>query len=307
MPVHRPARLLLLLALASPAFAQEMEPRAYSPSPVGLTFILLGFGRSAGDVVFDPNIPITNVTAHLNAPLFALGHTFGLFGRQALVTAALPYVWGDAEGNVKETRTRITRSGLADLKAKLSINLHGSPARTPREFAADYRRTFIVAASLAVSAPTGQYDPAKLINLGTNRWGFKPEIGFSCPVKKFDLDLYLAARFFTRNSEFFPGNAIRTQDPIPSMQAHVSYTLRPRMWLAADGTWYGGGAARVVGSLSSSSSSSKNSSRAGLTLALPLTARQSLKLEYSRNTFGQTGTRFNTLGVGWQFVFMKVE
>jgi hypothetical protein len=33
---------------------------------------------------------------------------------------------------------------------------------------------------------------------------------------------------------------MRRQDPLPSVQAHFSYTIRPRMWLAFDSTWYGG-------------------------------------------------------------------
>jgi hypothetical protein len=47
-----------------------------------------------------------------------------------------------------------------------------------KEFAAYHQRTNI-GASVVVSAPLGQYDPAKLVNVGTNRWAFKPEVGIS--------------------------------------------------------------------------------------------------------------------------------
>jgi hypothetical protein len=40
----------------STATAQELEPRAYSPSPVGTTFLLGGFGRSEGGILFDPSL-----------------------------------------------------------------------------------------------------------------------------------------------------------------------------------------------------------------------------------------------------------
>ena len=36
-----------------------------------------------------------------------------------------------------------------------------------------------VGVSVTVAPPLGQYDPAKLIDLGNNRWSFKPEIGLS--------------------------------------------------------------------------------------------------------------------------------
>jgi hypothetical protein len=295
--------LLLLLGWGS-AVAQELEPRAYSASPVGVNFVVVGLTRSTGSVTFDPTIPITDVEAHLNIPTLGLGHTFGFWSRQALVTAGLPYVWGDVEGKVSEQQARITRSGLADLRLRFSVNLHGNPARTPQQFAKARRRGLIVGTSLMVQAPTGQYDPAKLINLGTNRWAFKPEIGISYPWKKFDLDLYGGAWFFTENSSFFPGGSLRTQDPITTFQGHVSYTIRRQMWFAVDGTWYQGGAGYVNGG---PPSTSQSNTRFGATLSLPLSKRQSLKVAYSAGATARTGSNFDTLGVAWQFVWFGLR
>jgi hypothetical protein len=58
------------------------------------------------------------------------------------------------------------------------MNLYGAPSMTPKEFAS-YRQQSIVGVSLTVAPPLGQYDSTKLINLGTNRWSFKPEVGIS--------------------------------------------------------------------------------------------------------------------------------
>ncbi len=299
IPRWRTILLFLLFsnAVRSPA-AQELEPRAYSASPVGVNFVVVSFGRSTGSVTFDPTVPITDVQAHLNIPAFGVGHTFGLWGRQALVTAGLPYVWGDLEGKVAEQRQRITRSGLADLRLKLSVNLHGNPAVTPQEFAKGRRRGFLFGTSLTVQGPTGQYDPAKLINLGTNRWSFKPEVGVSYPWKKLDLDLYAGAWFFTENSRFYPGDSLRTQDPITTLQGHVSYTIRRQMWFAVDGTWYHGGTGYVnLGP----PSASQNNTRFGATLSLPVSKRQSLKVAYSAGATARTGSNFDSIGVTWQF------
>jgi hypothetical protein len=290
--------LLLLTNALHSAAAQELEPRAYSASPVGLNFVVVSFGRSTGSVTFDPTVPITDVQAHLNIPALGVGHTFGIWGRQALLTAALPYVWGDVEGKVAEQQQRITRSGLADLRLKLSVNLHGNPALTPQEFAKDRRRGLLFGTSLTVQAPTGQYDAAKLINLGTNRWSFKPEVGISYPWRKFDLDVYAGAWFFTENARFYPGNSLRTQDPITTLQGHVSYTILRQMWLAVDATWYQGGAGYVN---DGPPSASQNNTRFGATLSLPLSKRQSLKVAYSAGATARTGSNFDTIGVAWQF------
>jgi Putative MetA-pathway of phenol degradation len=297
--------MLLLLLSATPriAKAQELEARAYSASPVGLNFLVLGFNRSTGSVTFDPTVPITDVHAHLNGPVIGVGHTFGIWGRQSLVTAGLPYVWGDVQGKVAEQQQRITRSGLADLRLKFSVNLHGNPAVTPQEFA-KARRGLLLGTSLTVQAPSGQYDPTKLINLGTNRWALKPEVGLSYPWKKLDLDIYTGAWFFTGNSRFYPGESLRKQDPITTFQAHVSYTIRPHMWFAIDGTWYQGGAGYVNGG---PPSVTQNNTRLGATLSLPLSKRHSLKIAYGAGATARTGSNFDTISVAWQFRWFGLQ
>lgn len=299
---------MVVFVLCAVTAAQDLEPRAYSPSPVGTNFLGVNFSRSTGSVLFDPSIPVTDVRAHLNSPALGLGHTFGMWGRQALFTAALPYVWGDVEGEVisemGNQEGRITRSGGADLRMKLSVNLHGSPAETPEEFAKRPHHVYLLGTSLTVQAPTGQYDPTKLINLGTNRWGFKPEVGVSYPWKKFDFDLYGGGWFYTANSAFYPGDSSRKQDPLASLQAHASYTFRQHMWFAVDSTWYGGGAASLNGS---PPMDRQSNSRVGATLSFPLSKHQSLKLAYGAGTTARTGTNFDTLSVTWQFVWFGLR
>lgn len=288
---------LTALTMASAAMAQDLEPRAYSASPVGLNFLVVGFARSTGDVVTDPSLPVSNVEAHINGFALGYGRTFGVAGRQALVTVALPYAWGDVEGDVGEERRRITRSGLADTKVKLSVNLAGNPALSRVDFAREHRSGLLVAASLSVSAPTGQYDETKLINLGAHRWGFKPEIGVSVPWRRFVFEAYGGVWFFTRNGSFFPGTASRQQDPLATVQGHVSYTFLPGLWLAADGTWYGGGAAHVNGG---PATARLDNARVGGTLSIPLGRAQSVKVAYSTGASVRTGQNFDVLTAAWQ-------
>jgi len=294
--------IVVVLTLPPAATAQELEPRAYSPSPTGTNFAVLGFQGISGSVLFDPTLPISNVHANLYSPTFGLGRTFGILGRQALITAGLPYVWGTVQGQVFEEQKSVTRSGLADLRLKLAFNLHGSPALTPQEFAKRRRRGLIVGTSLTVTAPASQYDKTKLVNLGTNRWAFKPELGISYPRKKWYFDAYTGVWLFTENRSFFPGQSMRRQDPLSSFQAHVSYTIRPRMWLALDGTWYGGGATQVNGG---PPTGRQSNSRTGATLSLPIGKSQSLKIGYSRGATVSRGSNFTSLGVAWQFLWFS--
>jgi len=299
----RLSAFILLLTWCS-SLAQELEPRAYSPSPVGTTFMLIALGRSTGGVTLDPSIPLTNVSATLYSSALGVGRTFDLLGRQALVTVALPYAWGDISGEVQERKGTISRSGLADLKARFSVNLYGSPALSPREFAKARRRTPLVGASLSMNAPSGQYDPAKLINLGTNRWAFRPEVGISIPVKKLDLDFYYGVWLFSDNSRFYPGTASRTQDILSAAQAHVSYTFRRNLWCAVDSTWYGGGASHIN---NGPATGRQSSSRIGVTVSVPLANRQSLKIAYSSGVTAQVGSSFSTVSVSWQHVWFDTR
>jgi hypothetical protein len=287
----------LTIGVAS-ARAQELEPRAYSPSPTGANFVLLAYGYTSGGVEFDPSAPLTDVSARVNQTAMFYGRTFGLFGRAASAAVQLPYAWGTVEGNVFESRRSVYRSGLADLRLRLTANLIGGPALAPREFAQRRPRTTL-GASLLVLAPTGQYDPSKLVNIGTNRWTVKPELGFSHPAGRWFLELYGGAWLFGDNNDFF-GGSHKAQAPLATLQAHVSYNFRPRLWLAGDATFYTGGRTTVDGV---EKADLQRNTRLGLTLALPVKRRSGVKVSWSRGVVVRIGGDFTTVAVGYQFMW----
>jgi len=287
-----------LAALGGVARAQELEPRAYAPNPTGANFVLMVYGHSTGDVVFDPSVPITNVEASVNTTALFYGRTFGLFGRSASAAVQLPYVWGNIEGDVFEERRNVYRSGLGDLRLRLTTNLVGGPALALRGFAQRRPRTTL-GASVLVVAPTGQYDPAKLINVGTNRFALKGELGLSHPAGHWFIELYAGGWLFTDNPDFFGGSR-REQNPLATFQTHVSYIFRPRLWLAGDATFYTGGSTSVDGI---EKGDLQRNSRFGLTLAVPVKRRSALKVSWARGLTTRVGGDFDTLVVGYQFLW----
>ena len=293
------ATLGALLVTAASATAQDLEPRAYSPSPIGTTFIVVSATRSTGGVFTDPSVPITNVEATLGILGLAAGHTFELFGRQALLLGVVPVVWGNASGDIGEDTRTASRRGLGDPRLRLSVILKGSPALTPAEFVKAPRRT-ILGVSLTAAPPLGQYDPAKLVNLGSNRWSFKPEIGVSYPAGHWTIDAYGALLLFTSNEEYYPGSSVRRQDPIVAVQSHLSYTFARRYWVAINGTWYSGGRSSINGV---DKEDLLSNTRLGATLAIPVGARQSIKIAYSTGATTRTGADFQTITAAWQMLF----
>ncbi len=293
--------ILSAFAAATPVKAQDLEPRAYSASPVGTTFLVLGIGRSSGGVFADPSLPFEDVRATLAAASLGVGHTFDLLTRSALVLVALPYAWGEASGRIEEETREASRAGWADARMKLSVNLLGGQALRPREFVKAPRGP-IVGVSLTTVAPTGQYHGDRLVNLGSNRWSFKPEIGLSVPTRRWTFDAYAGVWMFTANDEFFPGSTRREQDRVVALQGHVGYTVQPRLWIAFNATWYSGGTTRVDGV---GKSDLQRNSRIGATVSVPLGLRQSFKASYSTGATTRIGADFDTIGLAWQVVWIR--
>src|SRR5262245_22464554 len=100
------AFLVVSVLFVSTASAQEMEPRAYSPAPVGTQFVVLTYGYQSGDVLLDESLPLKDVSVKLNLGSVGYGRTFGLLGRQANVAVLAPYIWGTASGTVFENQVK---------------------------------------------------------------------------------------------------------------------------------------------------------------------------------------------------------
>lgn len=298
-----PARLLLgaaagaCLWLAAPAAAQDLDPRAYANVPVDGTFLVTGFAVSHGGVVSDPTLPITDVNATVETPSLGIARSFSLFGKTAQAFGALPYSWAQVSGKLQGEGKDITRAGLSDTRLRLSVLVRGAPASTAAEVARAPRRT-ILGTSLTIVAPTGQYFPGLLINLGTNRWAFKPEFAVSKPIgQRWLLDVYSALWLFTANDSFYPGGLTRTQAPIGAFQAHLSYNFQRLLWAAVDATYYVGGHTAIDGV---DNDDRQSNSRVGGTLSLPIGRRHSIKLAVSRGAIIRFGADFTTVSAGWQ-------
>lgn len=289
----------MFLAGAHAARAQEMEPRAYSVSPVGTNFFAIIAGGSHGEILFDPAIPVIDTKANLGLGSLGYGRSFALGGRQGLVTIAVPYVWGHVQGTVLEESRRVSRSGFGDVRLKGSVNLIGPKAMSLEEFRKAPRST-VLGVSLTVVAPLGEYDGTKLINIGTNRFAFKPEIGLSVPVGRWYLDAYAGVWLFESNDDFFPGGTTREQDPLYAIQGHASYTFRNRAWLAVTTTWYSGGQSRVD---DGPETQRQSNTRIGGAFSFPLTPRQSIKIAAGTGAWTRTGSDFDTAIVAWQFTW----
>jgi len=292
----RLALFALVAAFSVRVHAQDLEPRAYGNAPVGLNFLIVGYAHAEGGLVTDPSIPLEN--PHLEVPGAFVGYarTLGLWNRSAKVAVALPYAWLSGSADLNGVPQSRVVDGFADPRVGFTINLYGAPALSLKEFAS-YHQNVIIGASVAVSAPFGQYDGDRLVNIGSNRWSLKSEIGTSWAVRRWILELDVGATIYQDNDDFFGGQK-REQDPVYAAQGHVIYSFKSGVWAALDSTYYTGGQAELDGV---ESGSELKNSRAGLTLVFPINRRNSLKLYASSGISVRTGTDFDIGGIAWQY------
>ena len=163
------------------AKAQDAEPRSYSNTPIGLNFLIAGALYSQGKLAFDPNLSIADANFHSGTGLLAYVRSFDFAGQSAKFDMIVPASSFAAQGLVDGLPREREMTGLGDPRFRVSVNLFGAPALSAKDFA-NFRQDLIVGVSLQVSAPVGQYDHSKLLNLGNNRWSFKPELGISKAV-----------------------------------------------------------------------------------------------------------------------------
>ena len=290
------AIFLTITALCSTLRAQDLEPRAYSNSPTGLNFTIVGYGYAEGSVLTDPSLPLDNVSNNTHVGIFAYATTLNVFGKSAKFDMIVPYVSLAAKGLVLGVPRERYVTGFADPAFRFSMNFIGAPALTAAEFK-DYRQDFILGASLRVTAPLGQYNYDKLVNIGTNRWSLKPEIGFSKAFGRWTVELAPAATFYTDNGDFFGGKT-RKVSPLYSVQAGVSYTFVPGGWLALNAGYFVGGRTTVD---DVKNNDEQEGARFGATLALPVNRHHSVKLYAITGYNAHRDHDFQAVGIAWQY------
>lgn len=296
MRAATPFALFLAVGHLSPALAQDLEPRNYQNAPIRLNFLVAGYGFSEGSVLFDPAVALDNAELEIHGPLVGYARILEIAGQSAKADAAIGRVCLDGSADFQGQRVARSVCGTTDAKLRLAVNFLGAPALPAAEFAT-YRQDLIAGASFMVSAPVGQYDPSRLVNIGTNRWSARAEIGMSKLLGRWILELALAGNWFEDNDEFFGGNT-RSQEEIWSLQGHLVRGFASGIWFALDATHYEGGKTTMNGI---PSNDLQSNSRFGATVSVPINRRQSLKFGASSGVATRTGTDFDLYALAWQY------
>ena len=299
----RCARTILALgalALASAASAQVLEPRLYRNAPTGLNAVAFGYSFSNGSLEFDPALPIEGANGNGSVVPVAYVRTFGLAGKSAKIEVVVPFGWGHYEGFLEdEFRTR-DLGGIADPSFRLAVNLIGAPALSPKEYR-DFRQGTIVGASLQVRPPLGTYDSSKLLNLGSNRWTFRPEVGLSHVWRKWFFELAGSLWFFTENNDFF-GGQIFEQQRLSAVKGSIIRSFKPGLW-AALSAGYGTGGKTIVEGIPKNTF--QKNWRFSASVSFPVRPGQSIRLFAISGVRQRTGSDNDVFGALYQISWLS--
>jgi hypothetical protein len=276
--------------------SQELVPAAYTPAPYGVNVVTVTTSFNDGEINFDPSGPIEEGSGRIGMSSAGYARTFSLAGRSAAVAVIVPYVLGNLEGLYLGESASAKRSGLGDIGIRGAVNLYGGPAMSPKEFST-YRPRTLIGTTVTVLAPSGQYDPSKLINIGTNRWAVKAELGFVRVIGRWAVDAYVGAGLFTDNTEFLGDNTL-ARDPIYSTQGHLRYRFNPKLWGAFDVNYWRGGQTTINGVVNDDRQSN---SRVGLTFSVKLSPRQNLRVAVSTGAVTRIGGDFHSIGASYSY------
>ena len=278
------------------ARAQDIEPRAYSNAPIGVNFLIAGYVRTEDGLAFDPALPLKNPDLQTSSAVLAYARVIDFWGTSGKVDVIVPYTFLSGSADYFDDRIDRVVDGFADARVRLSVNLVGAPSLPLQDFRS-YRQTLLIGTSIQVFAPTGQYDPSRLVNIGANRWTVKPEVGVSRAIQRCTLELVGGAMFFTDNPDFYGGSR-REQAPLPYLQGTAIYGFRSGIWGSIGAMYLNGGRTTVDGV---KDRNLQQNWRVGGTVAIPVNRKHSVKFNFNTGVYARTGNNYDAYGVAWQY------
>ena len=285
----------LLLLFLDQATAQDLEPRRWTVFPAGLNVVGAGYGRTEGDVSFDPVLQIEDATMSGQALAISYVRSFTVGDKIARLDILVPWAnvrWTGLLDGVPATASRV---GLSDPNIRLSMILAGDKP----DALADSNT--VIGAAVAINVPFGEYLEEKLLNLGKNRFFVRPQVGVLHTRGSWSYELTGSVFLFGDNDNFYGGSKLE-QDPLYAVQTHLIYAFnKPGYWAALSAGYGWNGRPTIDGN---KVDDSRRLFLSALAVGAPIGRRQGIKLTYLRTrTNTSKGSDVDTLSLGWSYRF----
>ena len=286
----------VLLGGLHPCVAQELEPRNLTNLPRGINFFSAGYAYASGNTLLDPSLPLEDFNGRINTILLAYVRAVNFWGKSGKVGAILPFAGGDFEGVFANEPFVDDYTGFGDIRLRASVNLTGAPSLMPEDYP-DYKQNWVSGLGVQVTAPTGNYNPEQLPNLGTNRWTFRFTYGVSKTVKDWIFELYAGIWVFTPNNNFLEDFRL-TSTPLWVTKTSIIRSLGKRDNWIAFSLGYGYGAQTSLDGVERDAVLSQMP--LSLIYAHSLGKRHTLKLAVASSIRFEQGADFDAFAISYQ-------
>lgn len=244
--LSRLGRLTAAALALTPALGLADNARDWQNLPTDLNMVFGYYNRIDSNTPIDTSLPVDGLSLNADLYIARYARSFGIDGRNSAIQILQPYADLSASlDNSELLKGTHHNSGMGDTQFVLVHNIFGGPALTKEEFATWTPETFLTGA-LWITAPTGDYDKDRLINIGSNRWAFKPEIAFGTPIGPTWLELNTYVSLFGDNNDYH-GDGTLEQKALYAIEGHYSYTFNRALWASIDTTYSRGGETKVDG------------------------------------------------------------
>jgi hypothetical protein len=298
----RPIMICLALAvLHTHADAQFNDPRTYQNTPVGINQLELAYAYVRSNTSIDTSFIVSGAKFNLNQGLIDYTRYFALLHRMAWVEASVPIA--NLGGAITGTNITGSTTGTGDSGYTAAMLLKGGPALSPEQFA-KAETTTSIGLSLSTTAPTGQYDPSKLLNLGSDRWSFKPELAISKPFgpeQRWVFDAYANTYLYTDNTSY-RGAQILRQQALPGLEGHISYTFNNTMWASLDTRYSFRGDTTVTGV---DQDNSQQNFIVGSEFVVSPNSRNSFTFEFAKAAVHKNGPALTGFTMKYDYIWGK--
>jgi hypothetical protein len=268
---------------------------------VGINQLELAYAYVRSNTSIDTSFIVSGAKFNLNQGLIDYARYFALLHRMAWVEASVPIA--NLNGSITGTNINGSTTGTGDSGYTAAILLKGGPALTPEQFA-KAETTTSIGVSLSTTAPTGQYDPTKLLNLGSDRWSFKPELAISKsfgPEQRWVFDAYVNSYLYTDNTSY-RGAQILRQQALLGLEGHISYTFNNTIWASLDTRYSFRGDTTVSGV---DQDNSQRNFIVGSELVVSPNSRNSFTFEFAKAVVHKNGPSLTGFTVKYDYTWGK--
>ncbi|MDH3393868.1 MAG: transporter [Desulfobulbaceae bacterium] len=259
----------------------DNDPRDYVPAPVGTNVFTLYYQHRWGDELYAQGEKAAS-DYRLRTDLSILKWTFfrQISDKTVGAQLALPYAKADLDWNSGGVNQ--DAEGIGDI-----VMLAGFwPYENPKQ-----RLWWGVTGW--VTMPTGDYDDAKAVNIGNNRWAFKGETNVTYGIQP---DLLLegtaSLEMYTDNDSYLVVNTLE-QDPVLTLEAHLSKNLSQTTSVSLDYFFHSGGETTLAGT---AQDDCKRDHALQTTITFPLVGGWFTRLVYRNDFKVRNGAETQTAG-----------